>query len=122
MRKVHEYLLAHGVWILLAQRAARLALGDAQEGYRLATDEQAMARRELITSLILNVRSISSAFNAAEKLTDLANQDAQAVSALKDEQERQELLTLLGIREGERVSPSLRAQVLPPGGAAEAPR
>ena len=95
----------------LAQRAARLALGDAQEGYRLATDERAMARRELITSLILNVRSISSAFNAAEKLTDLADQDAQAVSALKDEQERQELLALLGIREGERVSPSLRAQV-----------
>ena len=84
---------------------------DAQEGYRLATDEQAMARRELITSLILNVRSISSAFNAAEKLTDLADQDAQAVSALKDEQERQDLLALLGIRVGERVSPSLRAQV-----------
>lgn len=109
--QVHEYLLAHGVADPLAQRAARLALGDAQEGYRLATDEQAMARRELITSLILNVRSISSAFNAAEKLTDLADQDAQAVSALKDEQERQELLALLGIREGERVSPSLRAQV-----------
>ena len=109
--QVHEYLLAHGVVDPLAQRAARLALGDAQEGYRLATDEQAMARRELITSLILNVRSISSAFNAAEKLTDLADQDAQAVSALKDEQERQELLALLGIREGERVSPSLRAQV-----------
>ncbi len=34
-----------------------------------------MAHRELITSLILNVRSISSAFNAAEKLTDLADQD-----------------------------------------------
>ena len=109
--QVHEYLLAHGVVDPLAQRAARLALGDAQEGYRLATDEQAMARRELITSLILNVRSISSAFNATEKLTDLADQDAQAVSALKDEQERQELLALLGIREGERVSPSLRAQV-----------
>ena len=105
--QVHEYLLAHGVADSLAQRAARLAMGDAQEGYRLATDEQAMARRELITSLILNVRSISSAFNAAEKLTDLADQDA----ALKDEQERQELLALLGIREGERVSPSLRAQV-----------
>ena len=105
--QVHEYLLAHGVADPLAQRAARLALGDAQEGYRLATDEQAMARRELITSLILNVRSISSAFNAAEKLTDLADQDAQAVSALRDEQERQELLALLGIREGERVSPSL---------------
>ena len=109
--QVHEYLLARGVAGPLAQRAARLALGDAQEGYRLATDEQAMARRELITSLILNVRSISSAFNAAEKLTDLADQDAQAVSALKDEQERQELLALLGIREGERVSPSLRARV-----------
>jgi len=96
---------------VVVPRAARLALGDAQEGYRLATDEQAMARRELITSLVLNVRSISSAFNAAEKLTDLADQDAQAVSDLKDEQERQELLALLGIREGERVSPSLRAQV-----------
>ena len=42
---MHEYLLAHGVADPLAQRAARLALGDAQEGYRLATDEQAMARR-----------------------------------------------------------------------------
>ena len=98
--QVHEYLLAHGVVDPLVQRAARLALGDAQEGYRLATDEQAMARRELITSLILNVRSISSAFNAAEKLTDLADQDAQAVSTLKDEQERQELLALLGYSRG----------------------
>ena len=70
-------------WILWRSVRHRLALGDAQEGYRLATDERAMARRELITSLILNVRSISSAFNAAEKLTDLADQDAQAVSALR---------------------------------------
>ena len=70
-----------------------------------------MARREMITSLILNVRSISSAFSAAEKLTSLAEQDAQAVSASKDERERAELITLLGIQEGERVTPALRAQV-----------
>lgn len=109
--QVHSYLLSRGVADPLAQSAARLALGDAEEGYRLATDEQAMARREMITSLILNVRSISSAFSAAEKLTSLAEQDAQAVSASKDERERAELMTLLGIQEGERVTPALRAQV-----------
>ncbi len=86
----------------------------------MATDEQAMACRGVgITSLILNVRSIWP-FNAAEKLTDLADQTHRLSPLLAMSVERQELLALSGIRE-------VRFSVLasagsPSGGATEAPR
>ena len=109
--QVHEYLLAHGVVDPLAQRAARLALGDAQEGYRLATDEQAMARRELITSPDSECSFYFFGFQRSREAHRPCRPGRTGCLCSRDEQERQELLALLGIREGERVSPSLRAQV-----------
>ena len=76
-----RYLLSRGVADPLARRAA--GQGDAEEGTAWPPMSRPWPRQEVTTSLILNVRSISSAFSAAEKLTDLAEQDAQAVSARK---------------------------------------
>ncbi|MFC2762984.1 MAG: DNA polymerase III subunit delta', partial [Rothia dentocariosa] len=74
-------------------------------------DPAALQRRETLPLLIMNIRSISSAYAAADRLITLAEQDAAEAAAARDEKERAELLAILGITEGARISPSLRSQV-----------
>jgi len=59
----------------------------------------------------MNIRSISSAYAAADRLITLAEQDAAEAAAARDEKERAELLAILGITEGARIYHSLRSQV-----------
>lgn len=59
----------------------------------------------------MNIRSISSAYAVADRLITLAEQDAAEAAAARDEKERAELVAILGITEGARISPSLRSQV-----------
>ena len=84
---------------------------DAEVAARLAYDPAALQRRETLPLLIMNIRSISSAYAAADRLITLAEQDAAEAAAARDEKERTELLAILGITEGARISPSLRSQV-----------
>ena len=104
-------LAADGVEDALARHAATLAQGDAEVATRLAHDPAALQRRETLPLLIMNIRSISSAYAAADRLITLAEQDAAEAAAARDEKERTELLAILGITEGARISPSLRSQV-----------
>lgn len=106
-----EHLQAGGVEPHLAHQAATLAAGDAQAAHRLATVPQALIRRQNIVQLPLRIRSIASAMDAAEQLMLLAEQDAAEAAAERDAAERAELLAMLGVGEGERVAPTLRAQV-----------
>ena len=86
-------------------------LGDAEVAHRLATVPQALTRREDLARLPLRIRTLSSAMEAAERLISLAEQDAADATQQRDAAERAELLAMLGIAEGERVAPTLRAQV-----------
>ena len=104
-------LAADGIEDALARHAATLAQGDAEVAARLAHDPAALQRRETLPLLIMNIRSISSAYAAADRLITLAEQDAAEAAAARDEKERTELLAILGITEGARISPSLRSQV-----------
>ena len=105
------YLESTGVEAGLAHRAATLSLGDAEVAHRLATVPQALTRREDLARLPLRIRTLSSAMEAAERLISLAEQDAADATQQRDAAERAELLAMLGIAEGERVAPTLRAQV-----------
>lgn len=108
---IAAYLESTGVEAGLAHRAATLSLGDAEVAHRLATVPQALTRREDLARLPLRIRTLSSAMEAAERLISLAEQDAADATQQRDAAERAELLAMLGIAEGERVAPTLRAQV-----------
>lgn len=108
---IAAYLESTGVEAGLAHRAATLSLGDAEVAHRLATVPQALTRREDLARLPLRIRTLSSAMEAAERLISLADQDAADATQQRDAAERAELLAMLGIAEGERVAPTLRAQV-----------
>ncbi|MDO4253495.1 MAG: DNA polymerase III subunit delta' [Rothia sp. (in: high G+C Gram-positive bacteria)] len=95
----------------LARHCASLAQGHVGVARRLALDPQALARREKVVQLPLTVQSVPSAMAAAEQLIDIAEQEAAADAQERNEAERAELLTVLGIQEGQEVNPSLRSQL-----------
>lgn len=110
-KAITTMLAGRGVDADRASHIAALAAGDAQLAWRLASDAKALARREDMSRLVLTVRSLPSAMGAAEKLMNLAEQDAEQVSAARNETERAELMQLLGLSASQRISPTLRAQL-----------
>ena len=76
-------LAADGIEDALARHAATLAQGDAEVAARLAHDPAALQRRETLPLLIMNIRSISSAYAAADRLITLAEQDAAEAAAVE---------------------------------------
>lgn len=94
-----------------AQRAAREAQAHIGMAHRLATDEQARARRSRTIELALGIRSVSGAVLAAAELLEVAGQDAKAITELQDSEEREQALRSLGVAPGGTVPPALRAQL-----------
>jgi DNA polymerase III subunit delta' len=92
-----------------AERAAREAQSHIGMAHRLATSEQARARRARTLQLALGIRSASGAVLAASELLEVADADAKAITAERDEEERAAALRSLGIEPGGTVPPALRA-------------
>lgn len=104
----------HGVPGDMAEYAARVAQGNLETALRLTVSPDAAdarTRREEVVQLPLRLTTVSAAVGAAEKLIDRAEQEAGADSAARNEAELTALRTALGIAEGERVTPAMRAQV-----------
>ncbi|TPX01134.1 DNA polymerase III subunit delta', partial [Schumannella luteola] len=80
-----------------ATRAAREAQAHIGMAHRLATDEQARTRRRRTMELALGIRSVSAAVLGAAELLELAGQDAQAITAERDAEEREQALRSLGV-------------------------
>ncbi|WP_167136932.1 DNA polymerase III subunit delta' [Diaminobutyricimonas sp. TR449] len=95
----------------VALRAAREAQSHIGMARRLATNEDARKRRQLTIDLVLDIRSVSDAVIAAGKLLDLAKDDGAAVTAERNEEEREQALRSLGIEPGGTIPPALRAQL-----------
>ncbi|WP_157155243.1 DNA polymerase III subunit delta' [Diaminobutyricimonas sp. LJ205] len=95
----------------VALRAAREAQSHIGMARRLATNEDARKRRQLTIDLVLDIRSVSDAVIAAGKLLDLAKDDGAAVTAERNEEEREQALRSLGIEPGGSIPPALRAQL-----------
>jgi len=95
----------------VAERAARLAQSHIGMARRLATDELALERRQRSLQLVLSCETVSDAMLAAAELVTIAGEDAEALSAMLDEQERADTLRNLGVAPGQAIPPGLRGQI-----------
>lgn len=94
-----------------AELAARLAQGNLEVAAKLAGDEAARNRRGKVVRLPISLRSISQAMEAADELISIAEAEAEADAEARNESERAALMTALGYVEGEKLSPTHRAQL-----------
>ncbi|MFA4841810.1 MAG: DNA polymerase III subunit delta' [Agrococcus sp.] len=100
-----------GVSPEVAERAAREAQSHIGMARRLATSDEARARRAETLQIAMRVSTAASAVLAAARYVEIATADADALSAEKDEAERAQALHQLGIEPGGTVPPALRRQL-----------
>ncbi|MCL1840812.1 MAG: DNA polymerase III subunit delta' [Propionibacteriaceae bacterium] len=89
-----------GVDLATARRAARAAQGHIGRARALATDAQAWQRREAILALPGSLTSLNACLQAAARLIESAQKDAEAITAPLDAKERAALNEALGIGGG----------------------
>jgi DNA polymerase-3 subunit delta' len=100
-----------GVDLPTATRAAREAQSHIGMAHRLATNDEARARREQTLQIALGIRSVGDAVRAAATLLELAGDDAKAITEERDAEERESALRSLGIEPGGTIPPALRVQL-----------
>ena len=100
-----------GVDLDIALRAAREAQSHIGMAHRLATNADANERRERTLAVALGLRSVSGGVQAAAILLELAGEDAKAITAERNAEERDGVLRALGIEPGGTIPPALRAQL-----------
>lgn len=94
-----------------AERAARLAQSHIGMARRLASDPEAMARRDRTIDTALSIQTLGDAMAAAGSLLKIAQADADAMTEQLDAAEREEALRSLGLAPGAAIPPQMRAQV-----------
>ncbi|MGM0386160.1 MAG: DNA polymerase III subunit delta' [Actinomycetota bacterium] len=99
-----------GVDPSVASVAARAAQSHVGMARRLATDPDARERRRRLLEMPTSIRGVGDAVLQAAALVEGATAEAKAAGALRDEEERAELLRTLGVGEGP-VPPAYRAQL-----------
>jgi DNA polymerase III subunit delta' len=100
-----------GVSLEIAEESARHAQRHIGMAQRLATDDDARARRAETIEGVLSVRGVGDAVEVAGHVVRVATDDAKALTAERDRTEREALLRTLGVAEGAAVPPAVRAQV-----------
>lgn len=108
---VVQLLVSEGIPEDLAFHCASLAQGHIGIARRLATIPEARARREAVVRMPISLRSLPSAMKAAEDLVQIAEEEANADAEARNEVEKNQLMTALGIQEGEKINPSMRSQL-----------
>jgi len=112
VNEVAELLVRRdGVEPARAERAARESQTHIGMALRLATDDAARARRARTLDLALSVQSVSSAVLAAEQLVAVATDDAKALTAEREDEERAAARRSLGIEPGASVPAGLRSSL-----------
>ena len=100
-----------GVDPALALDVAREAQSHVGRARYLARSPEARARRSALLHLPGSVRGVGDAVVQAQRLVEASVAAAKARTEERDATEKAELLRNLGIEEGARVPPTLRAQV-----------
>ena len=95
----------------LALQVAAEAQGHIGMALRLATSQDARARRKETLVSALQIDSIPKAMLTAERWLELAKKDADALTQERDSQERSNLLATLGIPEGGTIPAALRTDI-----------
>ena len=85
-----------GIAPAMADFAARVCQGHIGRARYIATNESVRSNRAQIMKLPLQLSSIAAAFQAAQTLVDLATQEANAASELRDEKETAALAQAYG--------------------------
>jgi DNA polymerase-3 subunit delta' len=80
----------------LAQLAARVTQGHIGRARYFATNESVQRNRKTILQIPMQLNSLASALQSAQTLVDLATKDAEAQSAIRDEEEIQQLQEAYG--------------------------
>ncbi|MCZ2524589.1 DNA polymerase III subunit delta' [Streptomyces sp. HB2AG] len=83
-----------------AAAAAQATQGHIERARRLATDEQARARRSAVLRIPLQVGDVGGCLKAAQQLVDSATDDAKQVAEEVDSKETEELRAALGASGG----------------------
>jgi DNA polymerase III subunit delta' len=94
----------------LALRSARQAQNHVGMARRLATSQEARARRTETLREIAAINNLSKAMVAAEHLLSVAKRDAQALSEERDGMERESLMRAYGLSPEDKLPPNLRAE------------
>ncbi|RGE21904.1 DNA polymerase III subunit delta' [Leucobacter sp. wl10] len=94
-----------------AERAARLAQNHIGMARRLASDPDAMQRRDRTIAVALAIDTIGDAMAAAASLAGVAKADAEALTEQLDAQEREDAMRSLGLAPGAAIPPQMRAQM-----------
>ena len=94
----------------LALTSARQAQNHVGMARRLATSQEARARRSETMREIAGINNLSKSMVAAEHLLSVAKRDAQALSEERDSKERANLLRAYGLSETDKLPPNLRAE------------
>ncbi|MDX2376910.1 DNA polymerase III subunit delta' [Microbacterium sp. LRZ72] len=95
----------------IAEQAARHAQRHIGMAQRLATDDAARERRDETLRGVLAVRGVGDAVRVAGRIVELATDDAKALTAERDAQERAQMLRTIGVAEGQAVPPAVRGQL-----------
>jgi DNA polymerase III subunit delta' len=95
----------------IAEQSARHAQRHIGMAQRLAIDAAARERRDDTLRSVLAVRGVGDAVDVAARVVQTATDDARALTAERDEEERASLLRTVGVPEGGTIPPAVRAQV-----------
>ncbi|WP_067779490.1 DNA polymerase III subunit delta' [Actinomyces vulturis] len=101
----------HGADPQLAIRAAKASQSHIGLARHLACDDGAWERRADLLSQPVRMRSVGDAVLAASELVSQAEAEAKEATEMRDAQEKAALMKSLGIEDGAKVPPALRAQV-----------
>ena len=112
VEEVAELLVQRdGVERSLALKVAAEAQSHIGMARRLATSVDARGRRRDTLTAALAIDSVSNAMVTADRWLDLARRDAEALTAERDAEEREELLRVLGVEDTSKLPPYARADV-----------
>ncbi|MEV8338821.1 DNA polymerase III subunit delta' [Leucobacter sp. NPDC077196] len=100
-----------GIDAEVAERAARLAQNHIGMARRLASDAEALARRERTMDVALGVQTLGDGMRAAATLVKVAEADAAALTEALDQRERDDALRSLGLPAGAAIPPQMRSQI-----------
>ncbi|KAM9863272.1 DNA polymerase III subunit delta' [Leucobacter sp. BZR 635] len=100
-----------GIEPQLAERAARLSQSHIGMARRLASDPEAMSRRERSITGALGANTLGDAMAVAASLVAIAQADADALTEQLDQSERDDAMRNLGLAPGAAIPPKLRSQV-----------
>lgn len=100
----------NGIAPKLAAEVAAESQSHIGMALRLATSTEARSRRRETLLSALNMKGVSAAMFTAAQWLAIAKSDADALTDLRDAQERKQLLATMGLTDGETIPPGLRTE------------